>query len=309
LFDKYFTLSVADDDLTQAELDLLLANRADPVKFCVACEALQARGLIKLALERLEAYKEETPLDQMEPFAEALCNIGDDLPEKEVGLFEISMSITIYRLIYFGLKREGDLRKRFLVLRNAFSRCKGLSLCMDMTRTELRDRNGPNKPDSYEFLVEEPEAALLKAICLDKVRFAAQGKMLKQNPKLKRILYDWWSLGTPQEVKDWVMSHVQDGQGALWLLCLLLGESHSWGGDHRISYGIQLDEIERFADLPTVIAYVAKIKVSPQSKRETRALEAFNRALARRKAGRSDDPWTSDDRYSEVVDDSGRNAL
>jgi predicted KAP-like P-loop ATPase len=305
LFDKYFSLSVGSDDLTQAELDELLANRANPVKFRLACEALQSRGLIKLALERLEAYKETTLLDQMEPFIEALCNICDGLPEKEHGMFETSPSITVFRLVYFGLKREADPQKRLLALRNAFTRADGLSLALELTNTELRERNGANKLESYEFLVEEADAVPLKEICLEKARSAAKQGSLKNNAKIKEILYAWSRMGSVQEVKNWVMTHVKDGPGALWLLEILLGESHSWGHEHRVSYGIELGAIERFADLAAVTKHVATLKAEGLSKRQAHAVAAFNRAIERRKAGRADDPWTEADRHahSEIVDD------
>src|SRR5258708_36269484 len=103
---------IADDDLSQAELDNLIALTADATGFVPACAALKKRGLLKIAFDRLEAYKEHVPVQNMPALIEALCNLGDGFSVRQLGFLETDTETHAFRLVYFGLKREPDAKKR-----------------------------------------------------------------------------------------------------------------------------------------------------------------------------------------------------
>ena len=171
LFDKFFTLSVTEDDLSQAALDRLLSLTADRNGFIGECRALLGRGMLDVAFERLDAYKEQIPLENMPVLISALCDLSEGFPERLPGLFEQDLNIYAWRLVYFGLRREPDLAKRLAILKDAFLQSSGLPLPVDIVGLDQRE---PGETESRrERLVDQAGCAELKLICVDKIRRAS----------------------------------------------------------------------------------------------------------------------------------------
>jgi len=301
LFDKYFTLTIADDDLSQAELDNLLELTADTKKFMFACDALKKRGLMKVVFDRLEAYKEHIPIQNMSAFIEALCNLSDNFPAMRSRFLEIDNETLASRIIYFGLKRELDLKKRFEVLRNALTRSSGLALPVQIV--SLEERVGDREARGHEFLVEVEDLLELKRICVEKLRAASKTIEFRQNPRLLGFLFRWSEWTSLDEVRKWIMENSDSAKGAVWFLTVLLSEMHSWGQEHTVRCYIQLSVVERFTNLEKMMLLVEQVKDIGLSKKEKRAVEEFKKALKRRAQRKPDDAWKNDhDGYEEVVD-------
>ena len=83
-------------------------------------------------------------------------------------------------------------------------------------------------------------------------------------------------------------------QGVLWFLLVALGESHSWGADHRVRYFIELSTIERFADLDRIRSLATRIKRNRLPRKEQIALRELDKAFVRRTQGKSDKAWQND---------------
>lgn len=302
LFDKYFTLTIAADDLSQAELDNLIAFTANTDGFVAACEALKERGLLKIAFDRLEAYKEHIPLQNMPTLIEALCNLGDDVPKRQPGFLETDTETHAFRLADFGLKRESDPKKRFEVLRGALTRSTGIALPAQLVSRD--ERVGEREARGHEFLVEEADLPELRRICVEKLRAAAKGREFRQNPRLHVFLWRWSEWATIDEVRAWLATHTASPKGAVWLLGVLLREMHSWGRDHQVRYYIHLPTVERFADVAKLTRLVEQVEEANLSKQEARAVREFKNALKRRAEGKSDEAWKEEtDGFEEETAD------
>ena len=286
LFDKYFTLMVADDDLSQTELDSLLTITTDPNRFVAACEALKKRGLLKVAFDRLDAYKTNIPLENMPSLIQALCDMSDGLPDRQPGFFERDLNAVAWRLCYFGLKREPDKKKRFQVLHDAISRAVGLALPFELV--SLDDRVANREASGHEFLLEEADVEVLKKICVEKFREAVKNSNLQQSPQFRIILLRWSSWEAPSEVKLLMDGQIRAPAEALWLISTLLGESHSYGHEHKVRYSITLGLLERFSDIARLEGLLGKLKSSKLTKRQTIAVREFQKALKRRADGQPD---------------------
>jgi predicted KAP-like P-loop ATPase len=293
LFDKYFTLTIPDDDLSQAELERLLSLASNVAGFVATCDALRERGMLKVAFDRLDAYKEHIPIHQMPTLIEALCNMGDDLPIESANAFESDEVIHATRLIHFGLKRETDSAKRKGVLLDAFSRSTGLALPVEIVNANERTRH--RLQQGLEFLVKESDLPELKRVCVDKIRRAAEATRLRENPRLNMLLRCWSQWAPIEEARAWIASQIRSARDAAWLLATLMNESHSWGvSQHRVNHYILLSQIERFADVEMLSRLVGELGKSALSPRETKAIQAFRGAMIRRSQGRPDNQWSSD---------------
>lgn len=301
LFDKYFTLTVADDDLSQAELDALLALTNDAAGFVAACDAVEKRGLLKIAFDRLDAYKEHIPLENMPSLILGLCDLCDSLPVKVREPFDLDVESLAWRLVYFGLKRERDSKKRCEILRDAISYSAGLALPLHIAASEVRS-DDPER-SQREYLVDEEDLQTLEDACVERLRTAAKKRGFRRDPRLDVYLWKWSEWASVEEVRSWLATYTRTPKGAVWLLTVLLGETHSYGAQHRMRYYIHLPTVERFADVAQLTRHVGQIDEAKLTTKEARAIHEFRKALARRAEGKADTAWQDERDGYEVVAD------
>jgi predicted KAP-like P-loop ATPase len=128
VFDRYFLLSIPEGDISQADLDALLALTNDRDQLVARFSELKKQGLLAVVLNRLEAYKQEVSLANAVPFIAALFDIGDDLPEGQAGMFAVSTWMHASRIIRWFLLKEPDVAKRHSYLAQAMNISEGLYL-------------------------------------------------------------------------------------------------------------------------------------------------------------------------------------
>jgi predicted KAP-like P-loop ATPase len=290
LFDKFFALVIGEGDLSQAELDRLVSLTADRNGFVAECRALLGRGLLEVAFERLDAFREQIPLTNMPALICALCDLGEELPEPKPGPFEPGLSTYTWRLIYFGLLREHDPKKRLAVLKEAFTTSPGIALPVDIV--SMDQRTGDSNQQGQNFLVEENDLKELQAVCLSKIRAAAARAEFRDNPHFMVFLSRWFRWGDRAEVRSWVAEHVQSPSDAVWLLRKLLMKSTSTGaGGTKVHHHVHLPFVEQFVDLQHLTHLTSDLKPDDFEGLDKTALVEFRKALKRRAAGRPDDDW------------------
>jgi hypothetical protein len=108
------------------------------------------------------------------------------------------------------------------------------------------------------------------------------------------ILYRWREWGSPEEPKKWVEKLVSSKDG---LLCFLKGfvqeGSVSGAEDYaaRVYRYMSLKSVEDFVAPEIVEEKVKQISLDQLPEGEKEAVRAFQRALKRRREGKSDDDW------------------
>ena len=291
LFDKYFTLVVAEGDLSQAELDRLLTLSNNRQGFTNECRALMKRGLLEVAFERLDAYKGQIPLENMPALIRALCDLDDEFPEQKIGPFELDLGLYAMRLVYFGLSREKDEARRVEILKNAFNDTSNINLPMRVISAEEPTKE--RWEAGRDFLVEASGLAELKAVCVAKIKAASvTAGFLNERNLLPHFLSMWFSWGDKNEVKIWVSKQVQDAAGALWLLKTLLATTTSTrAGGTKVRHYIHLGFVGQFFDVSQLEKLTAGTKPDDLQNLDKTALIEFRKAIQRRTEGKSDDDW------------------
>lgn len=297
VFDKYFTLTIGDGDLTQAELDHLIQKTAEVQAFVNACGALQQRGLLELAFARLENYKEHIPLENMPSLIEGLCEIGDGFPRREPGGSVMDLEFISWRLVYFGLRRESDMGKRLATLQSAFSKTKGLALPIHIV--SLDERVGDRVSRGHRFLVDESGLAVLKQMCAEKLRVALRSARFREDPRLSEYLWQWSRWESVEAVKAWLSDHTTSANGAAWFLSVLLNRIVTTRGDgsRTTSYRLRLADVEHFSDVTALSETLERADLMTLSEKESNAVREFHKAMKRRAEGKTDETW--DDTHDE----------
>jgi predicted KAP-like P-loop ATPase len=290
MFDRYFELSVREDDLSQRDLDRILALAGDLQELEGFLRGLHERGMLETALRRLEAYKEQVELANAEPFVTAIFNVGDLLPKERVG-FDVGADMHAVRIVHWFLKQEADRSKRGEILRKCMEQSSGLYL--PVMKTSLETRKNDSNADEDSFLVEPDQVAELREICVSKIEEAASKGSLQDQPHLAYILYRWSEWASPDKPREWAQRLLDSSDaGGLTLLKAFTQESTSYGmGDHtaRSRSMVRLTELLDFVNLEDLSTKVGQVEEIPEEARES--VDAFRRALKRREEGRSDEEW------------------
>ena len=302
LFDRFFQFTISENDISQAELQQVIALAGDRQQLLVALQAINRRGLMGLLAERLEAHKDEIPLEAAVPLVTALFDMGDELPEDPPGTF-VGPSNLIRRLTHWYLKREPDEAQRFEILSRALHETTGLYQPLMLTMDENNEKRREEKPEA--FLVSADHAAALKSEYVEKIRAAARDTKLVTSDRLGSILYRWLDWGSPEEVRGWVSNIASSPEGALIILRGLVqrGTTQSIGDKvARLTWRASLTELEKFVDLPKFQVQIEKLGRSNLNERDRNSLRAFERAIRHRSQGKPDNSWFDDD-------DDNRNQL
>ncbi|MFQ5663793.1 MAG: P-loop NTPase fold protein [Terriglobia bacterium] len=296
VFDRYFHLAIPEGDISQGELDLILSLAGSRDLLATEFRSLNKRGLLGIALDRLEAYKETISLEHAVPFTTALLDVGDELPQGRPGLFEIEADMHAARIVYWYLRREQDIEKRGRFLKEAFTATPALYLPVFTTCLEDSKEQRQKGPDAQ--LVDEASLKELREICVDKIKRAADSGILNCHPQMGYILYRWREWASPEEPNAWVEKLVQSREGLLSFLTAFVYRSTSHGlHDYvvRTRWRINLKSLEVFVSINTIEKKVTQLQIENLGEKEQRAVHALQKALKRRREGKSENQFWPDD--------------
>jgi predicted KAP-like P-loop ATPase len=146
--------------------------------------------------------------------------------------------------------------------------------------------------------VDEADVRELQSVCVAKIRDAAATGLLRASPHLTFILYRWREWASPEEPQQWVARLIESPEGLFALLTAAL-ERHTVQGlkDYvpRTSWRMRLRHLEDFVSLDVLTRHIEQLPLEDLTEEQRRAVDAFEKALKRRQAGRSDDDWFDDD--------------
>jgi predicted KAP-like P-loop ATPase len=296
VFDRYFHLTIPEGDISQEEIDRILALVGDRTGLAAEFRAFNKRGLLGVALDRLDAYKQKIDFRYADPFITALFDIGDELPEERGGVFPISPEMHASCIIHWYLKQEKDKNKRGEILKQAMKATTGLYLPVMTVSHEGNEEK--RKKDPETFNVTDADLKELQQVCVGKIKQAAETGSLATHANMLYILYRWREWKGPDEPRQWITGLIESQKGVLSFLIACLQRSTSHGmGDHvsQEHWRINLKYVEDFIPVDTVAKKVAALSLNNPNEKEREAVKAFRKAINRRREGKSDDDWRDDE--------------
>jgi predicted KAP-like P-loop ATPase len=288
VFDRYFHFVLPRGELSQAAIDRLLAASGDRGAFRAELNVLAAKGLLEVAMDRLEAYKQQIPIAHAIPFVTAMFDSTDQLSSERTGMFELSPVMHAERIIFWYLKQEQDPARRGEILRAAIEHTDGLSLPLGFIN--LIDPNQGDRTSPEEF-VPADVLQQLKDACVRKINsFLAAGQIPKD---LSGTLYCWRTWAGPDGPTAFCTAMIQTPAGLLQFLraFVVCARSHALT-DYVVTphWYIRRRDIETFVPFDAVedkvTALPADTALSPE---DDRAVAAFKKAAERRRTGESDE--------------------
>jgi len=291
-FDRYFNLVIPHGDISQAEVDRLLAHADDRENTVAQLLSLSARNLLATALERLEAYKERIPLEHSIPFVTSLFDIGDELPKAGGGMFEIEPAMHAIRIVHWHLKRLNNPHEQARILGEAIRATTGLYLPVRQVSLE----EGTKDPE--DRLVDDADLPQLQALCLAKLRDAAGQGTLQRNSEMARLLYSWSAWAGVNEPKQWVEGLLASDDGVLAFLRAFIIPVGALGlGDYTSQrvWHVRLSDLEQLASLDHISQVISSIDKDKLIDKDRQSIAAFSAAMRRRREGLGEDDLKYDE--------------
>lgn len=293
LFDRYFRLSVSEDELSQSDIHNLLQARGDRESLRSGLEVLHSRRLMTLALDELAIYMDGLDPEQVDPFITAIFDVGDLFSDSNRGMFEVPVKLRIAWLVKDALSKIDGDKFRSETLIRAIENASSLEIAAEVAAI-LCERRG----ESEEPFLPKEEADLVKKSVVGKIREFAESHTLQRSAKLAMLLHLWRNWGSEKEVTGFMTKLTDDPQRSLQLLktFVLRTVGHQMGDAvAKERYYVRRDDIEPLISMDVLEEIVRKVPTKDVDEEGHRAIECLRKALKRRDSGRPDDgPFVDD---------------
>jgi predicted KAP-like P-loop ATPase len=295
MFDRYFTLSIANDDVSQAELDTLRKCIENSNDFAAVCSTLANQGKLELAFERLDAYKATFPTSAFPAAITTLCDIGDSLPyvpfSSAWGL-KFDPLVYVWRIVHFSLKSIQSENSRYELLRSGIAASQGVRVAVEIVQNQ--ERVGNRNEEDFQITQEHCED--LKLLALQRLRSAAVDGRLHDMPGLTQLLGQWKAWGSESEVRQWLVKNTQDSTGALWFLRLSMSKMQmSTTSRAKEIHYINLTDLSILGEIDKLATLTQELKIDELGEDDRRALRAYRHALIWKEEGKPAAYYGGDD--------------
>ena len=287
LFDKYFYMAIPEGDLPQEEVDRIVSLAGNREGLVSALNSLNENNLLNVMVKRLENYKETIDLVHAITFITALFDVGDNLPTGQVGLTEIPPDMHAARIVYWYLKREPDLQRRFEILKECIEETTGIYLPAFVVALE-GDKAREGK-EEHARLADDAGLQDLQKLCASRIRQRATAGTLVNHPRLGELLGFWQAWSSLEEVKEWVSKLAESPEGAMAFLVACTRESRSYGLEsytYQSSWQTDLAAVERFVAPELLESRLTNVNLERLEAKQKQAVTAFRKALKRKRDGK-----------------------
>ena len=294
-FDRYFQLSLSEDDLSESDLKELLESTSDRQKFLSKMNELAGNGLLPVTLDRLDSYKQEISINNYLGFVTGLLDITDDLPEPKGPAF-LGPFVRAYRILYWYLLQDVDPLSRGRRLESCFDQSVGMDLIARLLSGDLERKA---KGGTSTLLIDEDSRARLIEKWLTRVREISKdpAALLKIGTSAQ-LLFRWEEWGEADEVSAWALGNLTSPDLVLRLVTKLTSKGSSQAiGDSvsRVTWNISIESVEKFLPAEFVEDQLSKLSSATLSEKEKFSVRAFSRELQRRRAGKKGDSFFDDE--------------
>lgn len=265
-FDRYFSLRLPDNTISESELEDFLEHAGDRASIEAAFDDFKRRGLLDSLMSRLDEIREELPVDHIETLAGALFDIGDDLQDTSF-LVGSSPYIACWRAAswYFhNIKDTEERSRRFLATLELSS---GLSV--PATLIELDDGHR-EKDERNRLILTDEDLPKAKEIWITKLREALEEPAtFLTRPRALTELYVGRRWGCEEDIRVWATRIINDPTLLMLFLKAFVTTSHSWGmSDHvaTVNHTLAVKYLRDFVDLDelsTRLSLLDKSTLSP----------------------------------------------
>lgn len=243
-FDRYFSLLLPSNEVSQTFINRLIAATSDRTEFCRALRSLDPTKRIDSALNRLGVHASSVPAENAPELVHALFDMGEELPHERILMYELSSDIAAWRIVREVLSKHFDASERSSIFLKCLEETDALWLPCRMVSIEQPGDGESLNPD--EDIFNEVSLTRATQICLAKIRVAAISERIVGN-RLGFYLWRWHQWGTADEPRAWVDGYIQDAHNAIAFLDSMTSLVSGISGRQKYEYReVELEWINAF---------------------------------------------------------------
>jgi predicted KAP-like P-loop ATPase len=298
IFERYFSFSLSEDDLSESELSSLLAIVGDRQGFVQKLRQLSEKQLLSAAIVRIALQSSRISSEHTLPFVIGIFDIERELftSRPAAGVAKVPISTQAVLIIRSVLRQRSTDAVR--LLHQAIEQTTALYLPMISFESSDKERK-----EAIDPLVSEQEAKSLQDLCIEKIRAVRLRPELLSNPWLRYILAFWAKWASEEEVSAWLSIISESDSGLASLLTVFVEQMNTIGEGGRttdVQFRFALEDFSRYLKPEVLADRIQQLKPSEQA--QQLACRLFLYAFDRQKAsGRVSYPrelsgWTTLDR-------------
>ena len=212
-FDRYFLLSIPQNDLSEGELHSIISTSSDKDSFIKNILSVTQRGLFDTLFERLEAHAGKLDMDRAVDILTALFDVGDMLPKIEISFYIALPEERIAQLASTFISRELDADRQQQILLQSMQAASGIYVPL-LTCTRLFHASSRAASANFDVYLKQAQHE-----CLKKIMHASEVGTLKSHKNLIHILRYWSGMGGPESgVRPWVSGLILDQEALIKFL-------------------------------------------------------------------------------------------
>jgi predicted KAP-like P-loop ATPase len=232
-FDTYFTLHIADHQLTETEYTRLKVAAARPNELLKLLHTYNGQGKFWGLLDRLDHFADEVERKHIAGIVQALVSFMEKLPSRELTFLGRNPDWDVCNAIRVAVRRIDNLQDGSQLL---------LSVCRDEAEVFgvvacAREFGPPIEGDTHEteVLLTESDASSLRQRAIELLVGAASDGTLLRHNYAGYLFYRWLEFAGLEPVRGWIKQFVRDAGTA----AQVLGVLHHVASSYRSDYGVR----------------------------------------------------------------------
>jgi len=236
-FDRYFQFATPVGDVSQADIDDIIANMGDPTALRRNFDRLAELDLIDVMLTRIASLQETLPLDHAATFLSALYEIT--FPVRRYSFFETSARDRVRSITYWYLNRLSEA-DRLKVMTVALQTTKGLAAAIPTVA--LLGRAFEPSANALPFFTEQDSRDRLNQAALAAIRRAtAKGSGVAPESILPAL--GFWSFFDKKAASRWLKNYLQDRAALKAYLESITSISEGTSGTRRFIFVASFEQL------------------------------------------------------------------
>jgi predicted KAP-like P-loop ATPase len=259
VFERYFKFSLSAEDISEGELNSLLAVMGDRNSLVRKLKETDEKGLLGAAMLRLRVRDLIVPSESAVPFITGLFDVEKELlAQRQVtGVATVPAHMQAV-LVIESVLRQKPVEARGPILREAIERTTALFL--PLISFEFSDERRKEALDSF---VSEEDAKTLQELCIRKIKEPKVEQELLAHPMLRYIL-NFWCKWDYSEASTW-FNQISESGAKLPSLLRAFVEAMNELKDGRIvevRYRFALEEFARYMKPDRIEERVRRLALS-----------------------------------------------
>jgi hypothetical protein len=280
-FDRYFQFATPEGDVSQADIENLIASMGDLAKLDRIFVQLNERGLLDVMLTRIASLKTSIPLDHAVTLLASVYQIK--IEKREYGLFETSPKDRIASITYWYLQRLPE-DERFKVMEEALLCTRGISLAINAV--ELLAHEFDTGSTAHPFFQEQANRDRLNKAGVEAILRATEpGSQIPPDEILLTV--NFWAKFDYVSAKAWLDAYLKDRQSVAGYLESIISRAEGTGGSRQFIFVASFEHLFSVEELEAKVDQYLSGELPPH---EAGLLRLFRKGVQKRREGK-DDPY------------------